>query len=175
MYVDSSGHFPVAIEAITTFVDGVMELYEFGLKCSLKSLKNAPKITMEVAKKMARKGGHIQSARQIMRNQQKLINSTQQSLDDVVKFGKKMGKVLLVADIAWSLGENILSGEESWFTDTVVDAGISLTIYGLSLLPGGFFIALAATVATSIWEAEIEEFKDNFYEKWSNFWSFSWI
>lgn len=32
---------------------------------------------MEVAKKMARKGGHVQIARQIMRNQQKLINSTQ--------------------------------------------------------------------------------------------------
>ena len=51
MYVDSFGHFPVAIEAITTIVDGVRELYEFGLKCSLKSLKNAPKITMEVAKR----------------------------------------------------------------------------------------------------------------------------
>ena len=87
-----------------------------------------------------------------MRNQQKLINSTQQSFDDVVKFGKKMGKVLLVADIAWSLGEHILSDEESRFTDTLVDASVSLAIYGLSLLPGGFFIALAATVATSIWE-----------------------
>ena len=51
MYVDSPGHFPVAIEAITTFVDGVKELYEFGLKCSLKSLKNSQKITVEVAKK----------------------------------------------------------------------------------------------------------------------------
>ena len=174
MYVDSSGHFPIAIEAITTFIDGVMELCEIGLKSSLKSLKNAPKITMEVAKKMARKGGHIQSARQIIRNQQKLINSTQQALDDVVKFGKKIGKVLLVADIAWSLGENILSGEESWFTDTLVDASLSLAIYGLSLLPGGFFIALAATVATSIWEDEIEEFKDGLYKGWNNFWSFSW-
>ena len=175
MYIDSSGHFPVAIEAITTFVDGMMNLYEFGLKYSLKSLKNAPKITMDVAKKIARKGGHIQSARQIMRNQQKLIKSTQQSLDDVVKFGKKMGKVLLVADIAWSLGENIFSGEESWFTDTIVDASVSFAIYGLSLLPGGFFIALAATIATSIWEDEIEEFKDDFFEGWNNFWSFSWI
>lgn len=130
---------------------------------------------MDVAKKIARKGGHIQSARQIMRNQQKLIKSTQQSLDDVVKFGKKMGKVLLVADIAWSLGENIFSGEESWFTDTIVDASVSFAIYGLSLLPGGFFIALTATIATSIWEDEIEEFKDDFFEGWNNFWSFSWI
>ena len=175
IYVDSSGHFPVAIDAITTLVDGLMFLYEFGLKCSLRSLKNAPKITMKIAKKMTRKGGHIQSARQIIRNQQKIINSTQQSLDNVIKFGKKMGKVMLVADIAWSLGENILSGEESWFTDTLVDVGVNLAIYGLSLLPGGFFIALAATVATTIWEDKIEKFKDDVYERWSDFWNFSWI
>ena len=159
MYVDSSGHFPVAIEAITTFVDGAMELYEFGLKSSLKSLKKAPKITMDVAKKMARKGGHVQSARQIMRNQQKLINSTQQSLDDVVKFGNKMGKVLLVADIAWSLGENILNGEESWFTDSLIDIGISV---GLYFLPGGFFVSLGAGILLVLFDDEIEEFKDDF-------------
>ena len=86
-----------------------------------------------------------------------------------------MGKVLLVADIAWSLGENILSGEESWFTDTLVDACVSGVIYGLSLLPGGFFIAIAATAVTSIFEDEIEEFKDDLYDRWSNFWNFSWI
>ena len=82
---------------------------------------------------------------------------------------------MLVADIAWSLGENILSAEENWFTATHVDVGVSLAIYGLSLLPGGFFIALAATVATTIWEDKIEEFKDDVYEKWSDFWSLSWI
>lgn len=93
----------------------------------------------------------------------------------MIKFGEKMGKVMLVADIAWSLGENILSGEESWFTDTLVDVGVNLAIYGLSLLPGGFFIALAATVATTIWEDKIEKFKDDVNERWSDFWNFSWI
>ncbi|MDY4145592.1 MAG: RHS repeat-associated core domain-containing protein, partial [Bacilli bacterium] len=175
LYIDSSGHFPVVIEIITTFLDATIQLYEFGLECSLKSLKNAPKITMNVAKKMARKGGHVQSARQIIRDQEKLINSTQQSLDDVVKFERKLGKILLIADIVWSLGENMLSGDESWFTDTLVDASVSLAIYGLSFLPGGFFISLAATVATSIWEDEIEKFKDRLYNEWVNFWSFSWI
>jgi hypothetical protein len=172
MYVDSSGHFPVAIEVINTIVDGAASLYEFGLKRSLKYFKNMPDITMDVAKKMARKGGHIQSARQIMRHKQNLINSTQQSLDDVVKFGKKMGKVLLVADIAWSLGENILSGEESWFTDSLIDIGISV---GLYFLPGGFFVSLGASILLTIFDDKIEEFKDDFYEGWSNFWRFSWI
>ena len=40
-----------------------------------------------------------------------------------------MGKVLLFADIAWSLGENILSGDESWFTDSLIDIGISVGLY----------------------------------------------
>lgn len=127
---------------------------------------------MDVAKKMARKGGHVQSARQIMRNQQKLIDSTQQSLDDLTKFGKKIGKVFLFADIAWSLGENILSGEESWFTDSLIDIGISV---GLYFLPGGFFVSLGASILLTIFDDEIEEFKDDFYDGWSNFWSFSWI
>ena len=130
---------------------------------------------MEVAKKMAREGGHLQSARQIMNNPQKLINSTNNTIDDLTKFSKKLGKFLLVDDIAWSLGENILSGEESWFTDTLIDAGVSLAIYGLSFLPGGFLISLAATVVTTIWDDEIERFKDNLYKGWKNFWNFSWI
>jgi hypothetical protein len=83
-----------------------------------------------------------------------------------------MGKVLLVADIAWSLGENILSGEESWFTDSLIDIGISV---GLYFLPGGFFVSLGASILLTIFDDKIEEFKDDFYEGWSNFWSFSWI
>ena len=127
---------------------------------------------MDVAKKTARKGDHVQSARQIMRNQQKLIDSTQQSLDDLTKFGKKIGKVFLFADIVWSLGGNILSGEESWFTDSLIDIGISV---GLYFLPGGFFVSLGASILLTIFDDEIEEFKDDFYDGWSNFWSFSWI
>ena len=172
MYVDSNGHFPVAIEAILIFFDGVMDVYEFALNYSLNSLSNAPKITMDVAKKMSRKGGHVQSAKQIMKNQQKLINSTQQSLDDVVKFGKKMKKYLLFADIAWSLGENILSGDESWFTDSLIDIGISV---GLYFLPGGFFVSLVACILITKYDDEIEGFKDDFYEGWNKFWGFDWV
>ncbi len=127
---------------------------------------------MEMAKKMARRGGHIQSARQIMNNPQKLMNFTNNTIDDLTNISKKLGKVLLVADIAWTLGENILSGEESWFTDSLIDVVISVVI---SFLPGGFLVLLTATALTLIFEDEIETFKDNFYEGWNNFWSFSWI
>ena len=175
MYKDSTGHFPVAIDAMTTFFEGSIELYSVILKYSLKAMEKAPEISMKVAKKMARKGGHLQSARQIINKPKSLINSTKNTIDYLANFSKKTGKVLLVADIAWSFGENILSGEESWFTDTLIDAGVSLSIYGLSLLPGGFFISLAAIVVTTIWDDEIEKIKDDFYEGWNNFWSFELI
>ena len=108
MYKDSTGHFPLAIDAMTTFFDGSIELYSAILKHSLKSMSKAPKRSMEVAKKMARKGGHIQSAGQIINNPQKLMNSTKNTINYLANFSKKLGKVLLAADIAWSFG--VLSG-----------------------------------------------------------------
>lgn len=108
MYKDSMGHFPLAIDAMTTFFDGSIELYSAILKHSLKSMSKAPKRSMEMSKKMARKGGHIQSARQIINNPQKLMNSTKNTIDDLANFSKKLGKVLVVADIVLSFG--VLSG-----------------------------------------------------------------
>ena len=176
MYVDSTGHFPVAIEIITTIIDGAMGLYEFGLNYSLKYLKATPKITMKVAKKLARKGGHIQSARQIIRNHQNLITSTQQSLDDVVMLSKKIGKVLLVADVLWTIGANYDSGDPNWISDSVVDVGISIGIYGLGAIPGvGWALAVGAVILTEVFDNKIEEFKDWFANEWNEFWSFSWI
>ena len=166
MYVDSTGHFPFAVDVLITLGEGVRLLYEVGLRSTLKSLTNAPEMTMDIAKKLARQGGHIQSAREIMRNHQKLINTTQQSIDDVVKFGKKMGKVLLFADIAWSLGENIMSGDESWFTDSLVDIGIAGLLY---LLPGGFFASIGYGIVLYLLDDEIEKFKDNLYDRWDRF------
>ena len=175
-FVDFKGKFPVAIEVINNFISGVLELYEFLLSFSLKSLQQTPQMTMEVAKKIARNGGHIQSARAILRSQQSAIALTKESLETVTKVGKALGKGLLVADIVWSLGENLISGEESWLCDTLVDAGIAVAIYGLSLIPyAGFFLSLAATAATIIWDDEIETFKDWIYDSWSEFWSFSWL
>ena len=118
-------------------------------------MKNAPEISMKVAKKMAREGGHLQSARQIINKPKSLINSTKNTIDDLANFSKKLGKVLLVADIAWSLGENILSGDESWLTDSLIDIGISV---GLYFLPGGFLVSLGASILLSVFDDEIEEF-----------------
>ena len=135
-------------------------------------MKEAPEISMKVAKKMARKGGHHQSARQLINKPKSLINSTKNTIDDLANFSKKLDKFLLVADIAWSLGENILSGDESWFTDSLIDIGISVGFY---FLPGGFLVSLSASIILSIFDDEIEEFKDDFHNGWNKFWSFEWI
>jgi len=157
-----------------------MSLHKIGLKLSLKYFESAPKITMEIAKKMARKGGHIQSARSIMRHQQNIINSTSNSIDDITKtkknFGKVAGRVLLVADILWNTGENFFSGDENWVSDSIVDVGVSVGVYALGCIPYvGWALALGATALTTIFEDEIEEIKNWFADGWNEFWSFSWI
>ena len=160
-YVDSNGEFPIAIDIITTFISTTLDFYEFLLERSLTILDHQPKMTMDVAKRLAREGGHIQSARAIMRSQQSVIALTKNSLDNVKKVGKPLGKFLLVADIACSFAENYRSGEERWVSDTVVDIGIAGAIYGLGFVPYvGFFLSLGATIATFIFEDEISRFKD---------------
>lgn len=76
---------------------------------------------------------------------------------------------------SYDLNGNIISIDNVTENDTLIDTGISLAIYDLSILPGGFFISLAATVATTIWDDKIEKLKDDFYDVWNNFWNFAWI
>ena len=58
------GNLPVPVDVITSIIEYFADLYSFGLKMSLKSM---PELSMSVAKKMARKAGHIQSARSYIR------------------------------------------------------------------------------------------------------------
>ena len=85
---------------------------------------------------------------------------------------KYLQRGMLAVDLIFSFSENLLNGEESWFTDFLVDGAISLVIY---LLPGGFWVSLGATILTICFEDEIEEFKDTFYNGWKDFWNFSWV
>ena len=143
-------------------------------------------ISLDVAKKIARKTGHKQSARAIQRA---IYNST----DDVIKTTKvlsknvddilkKFGTVVFVLDSAWTIGENISSGNEHWFTDsafTIARNAIPF-VAGMILTGGwGFFVPIGIAVAQGIvdyyFEDEINEFLDTVGDAWNNFWSFSWI
>lgn len=184
MYFDYFGNTPLWVTIITTAFEDILNFYSFALKISLKSLKQIP---MEIAKKLARKGGHVQSARSIIRARQSTINKTRDLMNKTSNFAKKFGKAMLIVDIIWTTSENILSGNKDWFTDSIIDAGISIGIYALGCIPYvGWAIAIVATIATICFDDEIEEFKDFIADKWTQFtdwisdgwnefWSFSWV
>ncbi len=184
-YVDYTGHFPVAIDIILTGFDHSLGLYKFILDQSIKGL--SPKmISLDKAIKLARKGGHKQSARAIQRS---IYNST----DDVIKTTKslsknvddiltKFGKVVFVVDLAWTIGENISSGNEHWFTDSAFTIARNAIPFaaGMILTGGwGFFVPIGIAAAQGIvdyyFEDEINEFLDTIGDAWNNFCSFSWI
>ena len=184
-YVDYTGHFPVAIDIILTGFDHSLGLYKFILDQSIKGL--SPKmISLDKAIKLARKGSHKQSARAIQRS---IYNST----DDVIKNTKslsknvddiltKFGTVVFVVDSAWTIGENISSGNEHWFTDSAFTIARNAIPFaaGMILTGGwGFFVPIGIAVVQGIvdyyFEDEINEFLDTIGDAWNNFWSFSWI
>ena len=110
-----------------------------------------------------------------MNKQQEIISSITSSTKELDSFSKSFGKFLLFAEITWSIGENIFGGKESWFTDSLVDIGISYFIYCLSPLPLGFLWTLSATIASHYLEDEIQEFKEYIFDKWESFWEFNWV
>jgi RHS repeat-associated protein len=172
MYVDDMGNLPVPVDVITSIIGYSADLYSFCLKMSLKSM---PELSMAVAKKMARKAGHIQSARSYIRARHSNIVKTQNLSKGAKNFSKHFGRAVLVADILWSAGENYVSGDPNWVSDSVVDAVVSVGIYALGCIPYvGWALAIGATILTEVFDDEIEELKDLFAEEWNDFWSFSW-
>ena len=171
MYVDNFGNLPVQVDVITSIIGYSADLYSFILKESLKSM---PELSMSIAKKMARKARHIQSARGYIKTRHSNIVNTKNLRNNVQKFSKYFGKVVLVADILWSVGENYFSGDPNWVSDSVVDVGITIGIYALGSIPYvGWALAIGATILTKVFDDEIEEFKDWFAKKWNDFWSLS--
>ena len=179
MFIDYSGNTPVAVSEIYNVIDLSLNIYESILKRSIKGLK--PKmISLDAAKKIARKAGHKQSARAVQRaiynytdDVIKSTNKIIKNLDDIVKIGSV---VFYGVDVLWTGIENYNSGDEDWLVDTFLYAAVNSL---LLLVPGGFWVSLALNIGLSIaecaFEDEIEDFKDDFADEWHKFWSFSWI
>ena len=74
MFIDDTENLPVPVDAITSIIGYSADLYSFGLKMSLKSM---PELSMGIAKKMARKAGHVQFARSYIRARHINIVKTQ--------------------------------------------------------------------------------------------------
>ena len=172
MYFDSDGWFPVQIEILASAITDFANLLSFVLK---KLLKYMPELSMDVAKKMARSGGHTQSARSIIRARHNNIVKTQNLSEGAKKFSKYVGRAVLVGDIIWTISKNYFSGDQNWISDSFIDVGISVGIYALGCIPYvGWAFAITAIILNDVFYEEIEEFKDWFATEWKYFWSFEW-
>lgn len=80
-----------------------------------------------------------------------------------------------MADVAINTVTNAISGDEDWVSDSIFDAGVSVTIYALSGIPCvGWALSLGATVLVNKYADEIEQIKNDFADGWNYFWSFKW-
>ena len=170
-YVDYVGNMPVSIDVISNLISYSTDFAHYVVD---QVLNVTSPLTMQEAKKIARKEGHVKSAREIIRERNSDISDLTKSRERLKKFSKNFGRAMLAVDIAWSLAENIASGSDDWISDTIIDAGISIAIYAIGAFPlFGWAAAIAATVVTYYFDEEIEEFKDWFAESWDDFWSFA--
>ena len=181
MYRDNFGCFPTHIDQITTGIDYSLGVYKFLLDLSIKGAKPRT-ISMEVAKALARKGGHVQSAREIRRavyqSSGDAIKATRKISQNVDDFLFKFGTAVFILDSAWILGENIYNGNEHWLTDSAF-AIISNAIPFAAgvLLSGGWaiFVPIAITAvqwcASYFFEEQIEDFLDYIGDEWNGLWS----
>ena len=171
MYKDSTGKYPeiigIVVDALSDFLNSLGKMI---FKQAGNYLDNP--LTLKQAQKIIRKRGLKQSARSLLTEYSDDALKSLKLGYDLKKIGKYLQRGMLAVDLIFSFSENLLNGEESWFTDFLVDGAISLVIY---LLPGGFWVSLGATILTICFEDEIEEFKDTFYNGWKDFWNFSWV
>ena len=157
-YLDYRGNIPVEIDVITTIINNSVDFTSFVIN---QVLKVTPPLTMQEAKRKARKGGHVKSARKIIKDRTNDISDLSKTKSNLNKFSKNFGRAMLAVDIAWSLVENIVSGSDNWITDTAIDAGISIAIYAIGAIPVvGWAASIGASILVSIFDNEIELFKD---------------
>jgi len=159
-YSDEYGYVPVPIDIISNLIGWTTQFLEYIEKLSLNKMSI---IDLNMAKKIARKAGHTDSARAVMRANNAMVNSTKNSVKKLHKFNKYFGLAMYGLDVCWIIVENVVTKNPDGVTDSIVDIGISSAIYALSLIPYvGWALAISAGIATIILEDEIEEIKDDF-------------
>lgn len=170
-YFDGFGHMPVPIDITSNLIGWTTQFLEYIEKLSFNKMSI---IDMNMAKKIARKAGHIDSARDVMKANNAMYKSTQNSVNKLHKFNKYFGLAMYGLDIGWIIVENVVTKNPNGVTDSIVDIGISSAIYALSFVPyAGWALAIVATIFTEVYDDEIEVFKDSFADGWNNFWNFS--
>jgi len=182
MFTDKTGTTPGWLSAIGSTVENFARGIGALLKFSLKSL---PHLSLKQAIKMARDGGHIQSARSIIRGREKTISETVKLSKNFKNIAKWAGRAMLVVDIGFSIYDNYTSGRKSWISDSMVDVLISVGIYALGAIPFvGWAIAIAAAITVNYYSNNttvirdikdwVSDVSDEVVNGWNQFWSFNW-
>ena len=173
-FIDDFGNTPTSINKIYNASVLTLKLYQDLLQLSIKGTKPV-RISLAQAKRLARKGGHKASAREIQRNIYrytddviKNTNAIYKYVDDVLRTASY---AFFALDVIWTGYENYKSGDEDWLPDTVLYATANAL---LLLVPGGFLGTLAVAAGLYMveyfFDDEIEKFKDDFADVWHDFW-----
>ena len=105
-------------------------------------------LTMQQAKVLARKSGHLYSARQLIRGREDDIARTLSLSNKISKAANIISGVLFVMDVATIWYTNYNSGSDTWITDSLTDTVIEGTIFAIGLIPGWGWIASLVLAGT---------------------------
>ena len=137
MYADFDGLTPEWISITGPSIESILNLFELLLNTVLMPKE----ISLSSAKILARKSGHLYSARELIKGREDDIARTLKLSKSISKVANIIGGTLFAIDIVSSWYNNYNSGSESWVTDSIVDNAIDGAIFLISFIPGWGWIA----------------------------------
>ncbi len=98
-------------------------------------------LSMSKAKVLARKGGHLYTARELIRGREDDIAATLNLSKNLSRIANFIGGTLFIMDVidTWIINYN--SGSETWVTDSLTDTLIDSIIFAVGFIPVWGWIA----------------------------------
>lgn len=137
MYKDNSGHYPEWIGILGSTTENVLNFTETLLNTVLMPTS----LSMKQAKALARKSGHLYSARHFIRGREDDIARTLKLSKNISRAANIIGGALFVMDVATTWYTNYNSGSDTWVTDSLTDTLIDGTIFAIGFIQGWGWIA----------------------------------
>ena len=137
MYKDNSGHYPEWIGILGSTTENVLNFTETLLNTVLMPTS----LSMQQAKALARKSGHLYSARHFIRGREDDIARTLKLSKNISRAANVIGGALFVMDVATTWYTNYNSGSDTWVTDSLTDTLIDGTIFAIGFIQGWGWIA----------------------------------
>lgn len=160
MYKDNSGHYPEWIGILGSTTENVLNFTETLLNTVLMPTS----LSMQQAKALARKSGHLYSARHFIRGREDDIARTLKLSKNISRAANVIGGALFVMDVATTWYTNYNSGSDTWVTDSLIDTLIDGVIFAVGCWgPYGWIAALILSGAKYLIEENttwIEDLKD---------------